>query len=117
MTTKDGSGSSKSMSQQSLYIMAFDVQSNEIVCRSGARIVVCISVFTSRLRHGHTEGKVVVVVVVVVVLGTFWSPNQKTIVFDDYTCFLGHLASSKTPTTKTTITTSTTPTTQPPQPP
>ena len=45
VTTKDGSGSSKSMSQQSLYILAFDVQSNEIVCRSGARIVVCISVF------------------------------------------------------------------------
>ena len=35
--------------------------------------------FTSRLRHGHTEGKVVLV------LGTFWSSNQKTIVVDDYT--------------------------------
>ena len=66
--------------------------------------VLC-QLFTSRLRHGHTEGKVVLLVV-----GTFWSPNQKTIVVDDYTCFLGHLASSKTPTTKTTVTTSTTPT-------
>ena len=42
---------------------------------------ICVLLFTSRLRHGHTEGKVVVVVV----LGTFWSSNQKTIVVNDYT--------------------------------
>ena len=36
------------------------------------------NIFTSRLRHGYTEGKV----------GTFWSSNRKTNVVDYCTCFI-----------------------------